>query len=610
MSTDNVNAEPNAVGDDSCAEPFSLRIRRDWNKELSDYDRALYLDAVETAIERGLHQRFVQWHADLAVHVYAHETCAFFLWHRRFTYAYESMLRSLGPPRFRCVTIPFWDIPPEYQDQEDGTFRCRQYGTCSPIIHGLGGQSSQPGLEDYVYRTVEGVREIGWIHDRPPLQNFYDDNLDKGIVRFDMGVERIPIQASLEEVAKLYSTNTDSNNTDSVSSTLAFWRRLQLGIHDHIHATVGGFMRSRSSPVDPVFFPLHATIDLLGYFWEVCHDGSHISVNHDTLMGGNPADLLPEGTQLDNMCLYTPDAKQNFAPFSFDPTEESEAWYNVRNFTSDFSMVMGIGDPSLFQKYGKIENDPIIGQYFQLDSTERLDNQEQDKLSNWWNLRDDSELDPFHLGYSYSPDAYPDLQEVLQNSASLCPSGIKGRLLSPFNDSFISERNMNHTTPMFTPAEILNLQEEWMERATMIWRQSLEGDGSEDSNGGSLGDREGNTDKLERYQNYAKCILESMDYDTLERWAIDDAFVPLLTSITPRKSEQVTIIHLPCHGILSHHMTPPPSSEGIAGSPLPSVALSGCFTKTPRQTGALSFAQGIIPGLAPIVILTCWLLGM
>lgn len=43
--------------------PGAERRRREWDR-LDDHDRALYLDAVETAIERGLHQRFAQFHAN------------------------------------------------------------------------------------------------------------------------------------------------------------------------------------------------------------------------------------------------------------------------------------------------------------------------------------------------------------------------------------------------------------------------------------------------------------------------------------------------------------------------------------------------------------------
>jgi len=120
-----------------CEESPEIRIRREWSA-LGDYGKALYIDAIETAIERKLHQRFVEWHAHHLVHLNAHDTCSFFLWHRRFTLAYENMLRSLEP-RFACLSIPFWDISRDYRKQEDGTFQCREYGTCSDIIRDLGG---------------------------------------------------------------------------------------------------------------------------------------------------------------------------------------------------------------------------------------------------------------------------------------------------------------------------------------------------------------------------------------------------------------------------------------------------------------------------------------
>ena len=68
----------------------NIRVRRDWDL-IGDFDRELYFDAIETAIERGVHKAFVLYHADIKSDVQAHERCSFFLWHRRFILAYGNM---------------------------------------------------------------------------------------------------------------------------------------------------------------------------------------------------------------------------------------------------------------------------------------------------------------------------------------------------------------------------------------------------------------------------------------------------------------------------------------------------------------------------------------
>jgi Common central domain of tyrosinase len=532
-----------------------VRIRREWTDGLSDYERALYLDAVETAIERGLHQRFVQWHADQNTHVYAHETCGFFLWHRRFTHAYETMLRSLGPSRFRDLTIPYWNVIRDYQLQEDGTYRCRQYGTCSPIVYDLGGKPTSAFLDDWEYRTVADVRELGWIHDKSPLQNFYDDRWDPGIVRFDMSIERIPADVSLPELAKLYNTTLgdvdlegDDHDSESqeqrqqeqfLSATLKFWRSYQLGAHDRVHDTVGGFMRSRASPVDPLFFPWHATMDLLGYFWELCHEETVTTIEKYPIEN--------------NVCLFTPNAKEKFVNFTMD-----QEWY----MTDD-------DDEKSWS--GSIMDDPLIGRYFVDVNT---------TTHNWW-LLDQNQP---RLGYIYNDDSLPELQELLKNNPALCPSGLRG--LGYYDDA-IQTQNRNRTMPSFTKEEIITFKQDWMERATAFWKDTMS----------VVADVAGNSHQVDRFTVYLECILDHMDHDTLERWAIDDAFV-LQIQDTNR-----TIYHPSCpHPLDDYIGTVSPTGETAStDKPIDIISSSGSSTIVPRWKDDLQ------PTIFPF-LLTLWML--
>lgn len=170
----------------------AIRIRHEWS-DWGDTGRSLFADAVETAIEWKLHQRFVAYHADRTSNVQAHETSAFFAWHRVFCTAYESMLRSLEP-RFSNLALPYWDVRRDVSMAMDASSSssssCRSYATCSRIVKDLGGiiDNGKFHVRSFLNREVEGV----W-HHRSPIQNLRDDNNMVGIVRHDLWSDPLPL---------------------------------------------------------------------------------------------------------------------------------------------------------------------------------------------------------------------------------------------------------------------------------------------------------------------------------------------------------------------------------------------------------------------------------
>ncbi|GLE11056.1 hypothetical protein PINS_up023354 [Pythium insidiosum] len=68
----------------------------------------LYLSAVQIAMEKGYHYRFVGVHTAHMNRITSHGACPFLLWHRRYILGYENMLRSLHP-KFANLTLPYWD---------------------------------------------------------------------------------------------------------------------------------------------------------------------------------------------------------------------------------------------------------------------------------------------------------------------------------------------------------------------------------------------------------------------------------------------------------------------------------------------------------------------
>jgi len=385
------------------------------------------------------------------------------------------MLRSLGT-RYACLSVPFWDVFSERAAQEDGTYDCRSYGACSPIVHDLGGTAEDAGEDDWTYRrAANNVRELGWVHDGPPMQGYYDADGKKGFVRFDVLVERIPPEASREAVLDLFAT--------SENSTLAFWRKLQFGTHDRVHDTIGGFMRSRASPVDPVFIPWHATVDLLGYLWELCHD------NDDDDADDYETELLM-AEDLDGRCLYTNNAKQFYGNFSFD-----HEWYmNESNIDGGSIWI------------GDIYDDPLIGHFFSNSNASNLWRL-QDRANKTTTIMGDGPSRTLRHGYIYNNDALPMLQRMLKSNSDACPTSLRNFIQV---DDTIRKHNQNLTAPTYSDAELVTIQQGWMERAIGHWSAALE---------------DGNDNAVETKKRHAECVLRNMDHDTLERWAIDDAFV-------------------------------------------------------------------------------------
>jgi len=339
--------------------------------------------------------------------------------------------------------------------------------------------ATKTGLDDWFSRTVADVNEIGWIHQQAPLQNFYDQSLQPGIVRFDMLVERIPKEAALSSLTEMFQSlsSLSSSSTNSslisydVTATLSFWRQLQLTIHNRVHATIGGFMRSPASPVDPIFFPWHATIDLLGYFWELCHEKDEEEYDESYNLGGNGFN--------GQKCLYTQEAREVFANVSFDHMHYIES---LEETTRSLS--------------GLIDEDLLIGRYFA----------NIPRVSELWHLQEiEEKLSRRKIlhGYIYNDDAWPELQNLLKANQKICPSGLKGMV---HEVDRVALKEQNQTIPTYTKNELDTKIREWIDRSEMHWKSSSP--------------RQVDTSKA-----HAECILANMDHDTLERWAIDDAFV-------------------------------------------------------------------------------------
>jgi tyrosinase len=242
--------------------PCKARVRKAW-EEHTLTEQETYLRAVSIAMEKGYYAAFANVHAHKYSSDQAHKTCGFLLWHRRYLLAYENMLRSLGPD-FKCVTVPVWNMFGEYALQQQQ--KCFSMEECSPLLRAMGGSHGVNrrftfGPKVYDDNCVEqGV--AGKF-----CQDFginFASKCTKCIARGKWHKEFFPSGLSFNNLIEKMATN------DAQELNIG----LKGYIHNAIHSQLNSIMASFYAPVDPIFFSLHATFDLLQFIHYLCR------VNH------------------------------------------------------------------------------------------------------------------------------------------------------------------------------------------------------------------------------------------------------------------------------------------------------------------------------------------
>jgi hypothetical protein len=451
--------------DDDTRQRAVVRVRREWD-HLSNYDRELYLDTIETAIERGIHHRFARFHHDSISEIQAHDTCFFYVWHRIFLLAYENMLRSLEP-RFACLTVPFWDIYRDYSKQVSTANVCRSYATCAKIINDLGGIVQN---DDFNELTYFGEKVDGLWHFKSPIQNLRDDRNNVGLIRYDMWFDPIP-----NEVNILNTTNIVG--LFESSSRVEFWEKLHHGIHDAIHDTIGGIMRTNASPIDPIFMPWHSTMDLFDYIWETCYYNNNDNDNIEIATNGNENES--------NKCTYTREARNYFPNISV-LDKDDEVYLKLNNKTD-------------------IRDDPLIGKYFS--------SQNDTKFANFLNIQNLNQHQRFR--YTDIPKQFID---VLANNTQLCPNGLSSIV---HDDNEKENATTVREPPYFSSSQLESFKNDWIEQAQVYYNFTA---AANDASSATTTQQQIDIDN--NNITFLRCLLHTMDYDTIERWAIDsDTFL-------------------------------------------------------------------------------------
>lgn len=414
--------------------------------------------------------------------VQAHDTCAFWLWHRAFVVAYEDMLRSLLP-RFANVTLPWWNIHRDYAKQEGDVDPCDSYATCSRIVNDLGGLAES---NDWAEGTFFGRRGLGVSYVKAPVQNLRDDDGLVGLIRYDLDFDPIPAEAASLSAAGIRRLLGRETRTD-------FWETVQRGVHDAVHDTVGGFMRTTASPIDPIFMPWHSTMELLDYLWSACRGDDEAADAIEAYEGGP-------------RCAYTDAARERFPNLSL---ADDEAWIRLDGRTD-------------------VRDDALIGAYF-------------DRSLRFADLRTAGAGGPRGDRVRYA-DVPPAVAEALGNDAAICPNGLgSGGRVAEEEDAGAPRR----PAPTFSDAQLQGAMRDWMEQARERGRAG------------------GDPVAADRRMRFLTCLLEEVDRDTVERWAIDEG--TFLTQVVENGRYDD---HPLCRG----HLSGPSRSQAAAGDPIPKNA--------------------------------------
>ncbi|OQR90653.1 hypothetical protein ACHHYP_05348, partial [Achlya hypogyna] len=238
------------------------RIRKSWDA-LTPAEKSTYKRAVALAMDKGLYERFVSMHRELLSWSSSHNTCGHLFWHRQYLVGFENMLRSLGP-EFSCLTLPYYDFVQDNVKRLTG--QCSDIATCSSIVNELG-SASPPGLLPHL-ALINGQPIMGRCDKAEPLNHFCEWQNPASLLcshcvpRGKYQGAQLPCSTSPSHLRHLLFKSSGFKELS---------RGLEWGPSLFMHFHLGGALGNAFvSPADPLFFPLHATIDALHSIYYNC----------------------------------------------------------------------------------------------------------------------------------------------------------------------------------------------------------------------------------------------------------------------------------------------------------------------------------------------------
>jgi tyrosinase len=238
--------------------PTGVHPRQEF-RTLSSTQYSRFVNAVKT-LQSGpaptAYDKLVQLHLAVAPNIHSYP--AFFPWHRQFLLDFEHALQKIDP----SVTIPYWDVAYDSQAPE-----------ASPIF--LPSEFGGNGV---------GASQVVATGPFAHWQPFYPTK--HGLSRsFDQGTRISPFFSTGVINAQL----TQARTYDTLRQSLEF------GEHGVVHNNIGGDMKAMDSPNDPLFWMLHAYLDMLWSNWQALSPANATSYGGTNFNGSlaTTNDLLP-----------------------------------------------------------------------------------------------------------------------------------------------------------------------------------------------------------------------------------------------------------------------------------------------------------------------------
>jgi tyrosinase len=243
-----------------------MAYRRKDVSTLTRTERSRFVKALLELKRRGEYDEFVRIH--VAYYVpdgedglrTAHMAPSFLPWHRRFVLELERALRRVDP----SVSVPYWDwtkdrsatAAPWTADLLGGTGRRSDLRvTTGPFAHAGGKWTLNENVTDTEYLT----RDLG--RPRAPIALPTRQDLESALA--DPVYDAHPWDST---AAKGFRNKLEGWGPGRGSAS---WRN-----HNRVHRWVGGAMTGGAAVNDPVFWLVHAFIDLQWSRWQRRHPGA------------------------------------------------------------------------------------------------------------------------------------------------------------------------------------------------------------------------------------------------------------------------------------------------------------------------------------------------
>lgn len=259
------------------------RVRKPWHVH-SGKEKNLFRHAIASAMKDGGYYDMIQLHMHLHSNQLAHAPVAFGPWHAAFTLLFENYLRDLQP-RFNCLTIPTWSVENDFAKMESWMSQNKTnvwLNRVSPVIDDICGDTKKHPATDYTWhRYFFDKKEVaGKCYSGYPCNALCSDERIQDcrpcVLRNNMAKTVLPVQAGLGHLAQLVHNSPNYE---------AFMTSFQSGLHDKLHSSIGGHMTSFASPVDPIFYVVHATVEQWTFHYRECHVGDRRMTTREKIEG-------------------------------------------------------------------------------------------------------------------------------------------------------------------------------------------------------------------------------------------------------------------------------------------------------------------------------------